>query len=240
MEFTMALQPIVDLDAGRVWGYEALVRGPSGESAATVLAQVTEENRYHFDQSCRVRAIETAGRLFDDDSVKLSINFMPNAVYEPAACIRTSLAAAERVGLARTRLMFEFTEGERVVDIGHLSRIIESYKRFGFITALDDFGAGHAGLALFADLTPDLIKFDMDLIRGIDADCRRQAIIAGACAMARALGTTVLAEGVETDAEVRTLREMGVSLMQGYLFARPEIGRLPPVSMGWPTLAEVA
>ena len=86
------------------------MRGPSGETATSVLSQVTEDNRYQFDQSCRVRAIETAGRLFDDDSLKLSINFMPNAVYDPAACIRTSLAAAKRVGLSRTRLMFEFTE----------------------------------------------------------------------------------------------------------------------------------
>jgi EAL domain-containing protein (putative c-di-GMP-specific phosphodiesterase class I) len=240
MDFTMAFQPIVDVEAGRIWGYEALVRGPSGESAGSVLSQVTDENRYRFDQSCRVRAIETAGRMFDDDQLKLSINFMPNAVYEPAACIRTSLAAAERVGLARDRLMFEFTEQERVMDVAHLSRIVESYKRFGFITALDDFGAGHAGLNLFANLAPDLLKLDMDLIRGIDTDHRRQTIVSAVCAMARALGTAVLAEGIETEAELRALRAMGLSLMQGYLFARPEIGRLPPVKLSSPTLAAVA
>ena len=110
----MAFQPIVDMVERRVWGYEALVRGTNGEGAAAILAQVTEDDRYRFDQLCRVTAIETAGRLFDDPWTKLSINFMPNAVYEPAACIRTSLAAAERVGFARERLMFEFTEDERV------------------------------------------------------------------------------------------------------------------------------
>ncbi len=240
MDFTMAFQPIVDLDAGKVWGYEALVRGPAGEPAHTVLSQVTEQNRYQFDQSCRVKAIETAGRLFDDDGLKLSINFMPNAVYEPAACIRTSLAAAERVGLSRTRLMFEFTEQERVVDVAHLSHIVESYKRFGFITAVDDFGAGHAGLNLLAELSPDLLKLDMDLIREIDADRRRQVIVSSACAMARALGITVLAEGVETEAEARTLRGMGLSLMQGYLFARPEIRCLAPVSFSSFPLTAVA
>ena len=86
-DFTMAFQPIVDLTGGRVWGYEALVRGTDGASAGSVLAQVNDANRYRFDQACRVRAIELAGRLFaNQDDVKLSINFMPNAVYQPAAC----------------------------------------------------------------------------------------------------------------------------------------------------------
>ncbi len=240
MDIVMAFQPIVDLEAGKVWGYEALVRGAAGESAGAVLAQVTEENRYTFDQTCRVKAIETAGRLFDDESLKLSINFMPNAVYQPAACIRTSLAAAQKVGLSRDRLMFEFTEQERVVDVAHVSHIIESYKQFGFITAVDDFGAGYAGLNLLAELRPDILKIDMELIRGIDVDQRRQVIVSGVCAVANALDITVLAEGIETDAEARTLRGMGLSLMQGYLFARPEIQRLPPVTLSSPKLAAVA
>ena len=96
--FEMAFQPIVDVASQRIWGHEALVRGPNGESAASILANVTEDNRYRFDQACRVKAIEAAGRLFDDEDLRLSINFMPNAVYEPAACIRTSLEAARRVG----------------------------------------------------------------------------------------------------------------------------------------------
>src|SRR4051812_23013604 len=91
--FTMAFQPIVDISAGSIWGYEALVRGANGEGAAAVLGQVTEANRYTFDQACRVKAIELAGRLLPRDSTaRLSINFMPNAVYEPRACIKATLA----------------------------------------------------------------------------------------------------------------------------------------------------
>jgi len=121
LEFIMAFQPIVDAEASTVWGYEALVRGPNGEPAPTVLSQVTDENRYRFDQACRVKAIDAAGRLFGDPKLKLSINFLPNAVYEPAACIRTSLAAADRAGLSRSQLMFEFTENERMSDGGHVT-----------------------------------------------------------------------------------------------------------------------
>lgn len=95
-EFRMAFQPIVDLAAQRIWGYEALVRGVNGESAYSILSQVTDDIRYRFDQASRVMAIETAGALFAGRDLKLSINFMPNAVYEPSACIRKSLAAAKR------------------------------------------------------------------------------------------------------------------------------------------------
>ncbi len=235
LDFTMAFQPIVDAAASRVWGYEALVRGPGGEPAPMVLSQVNDENRYRFDQACRVKAIEAAGRLFGDDKLKLSINFLPNAVYEPAACIRTSLAAADRAGLNRSQLMFEFTENERMSDGAHVTRIVEAYKRFGFTTAIDDFGNGYAGMTLLTAFTPDLIKIDMALVRGIDESRSRQVIVTGIVGIARQLGIEVLAEGVETRSEARLLRGLGIALMQGYLFARPEMDRLPLIS--WPMLA---
>jgi EAL domain-containing protein (putative c-di-GMP-specific phosphodiesterase class I) len=232
--FTMAFQPILDTVDGRVWGYEALVRGPEGQSAASILDRVTDETRYRFDQAARVKAIELAGRLFPkDDRTRLSINFMPNAVYEPAACIRASLEAARRVGFEHRRIMFEFTENERFRDIAHVKRIIAEYRRQGFLTALDDFGAGYAGLSLLANFRTDLIKIDMDLLRGIDADAGRGAIVAGLVAIARGLDVSVLAEGVETQAEFDALRDLGITLFQGYHFAKPRFEGLPEVA-GFP------
>ncbi len=166
-EFKMAFQPIVDVAENRIWGYEALVRGPSGESAHSVLSQLTDKELYRFDQAARVMAIETAGRLFVDPRTRLSINFMPNAVYEPRACIRKSLEAARRVNFPASSLMFEFTENERMSDPAHVENIVRTYKALGFWTALDDFGAGYAGLGLLARLQPNLIKIDMELLRGI-------------------------------------------------------------------------
>lgn len=230
--FTMAFQPIVDLAASRVWGYEALVRGTDGEGAAAILGQVDDLSRYAFDQACRVRAIELAAALFPPDDTKLSINFKPNAVYEPAACIRATLEAANRTGFDPTRLMFEFTEDERMRDVGHVRRIIEAYRRMGFLTALDDFGAGYAGLSLLSDLQPDLIKLDMSLLRGIDASPARQAIVRGIVGMTGAMGILVLAEGLETREEVEAVRGLGIDLCQGYYFARPLVGALPEVRLG--------
>jgi EAL domain-containing protein (putative c-di-GMP-specific phosphodiesterase class I) len=229
--FKMAYQPIVDVTQGAVWGYEALVRGADGGSAFGVLSQVSPEMRYRFDQAARVMAIETAGRLFAGRNYRLSINFMPNAVYEPMACIQKSLAAAKRVDFPHQNLMFEFTEDEKMEDVAHVERIVEAYRKLGFWTAIDDFGAGYAGLGLLAKLQPDLIKIDMDLLRNIHQSRAKQAIVAGIVGIARSLDITVLAEGVENDDELTVLRAAGVSLFQGYHFAKPALMALPEVPM---------
>lgn len=229
-EFRMAFQPIVDLGAQRIWGYEALVRGVNGEPAHSVLSQVNDDIRYRFDQASRVMAIETAGALFAGRDLRLSINFMPNAVYEPSACIRKSLAAAKKAQFAHKNLMFEFTENEKMNDPAHVQRIVDAYRKFGFWTALDDFGAGYAGLGLLARLQPDLIKIDMELLRDIHVSPAKQAIIAGIVGIARTLDIKILAEGVENEQELTVLRATGISLFQGYHFAKPALMSLPPVA----------
>ncbi len=226
-EITMAFQPIINLERRSVFAHEALVRGPSGEGAGWVLSQVDDRTRYAFDQTCRVTAIEQAARLgMQEDGAMVSINFLPNAVYEPANCIRATLRAAERVRFPLTSIMFEVTEAEEVRDTGHLSRIIASYKEMGFTVAIDDFGAGFAGLSLLSDFRPDLVKLDMKLVRGIDADAGRRAICRGVINICRDLGIRVIAEGIETEAELSALRDLGISLVQGYLFAKPQVGVL--------------
>jgi EAL domain-containing protein (putative c-di-GMP-specific phosphodiesterase class I) len=220
----MAYQPLVDTATRRIYGYEALVRGPNGESAGSVLSQVTRENVYAFDQACRVKAIHTAAALGLDR--QLSINFMPNAVYHPVACLRLTIAAAAESGFPVERITFEFTENERVHDRAHLKSIVESYRGHGFKTALDDFGAGYAGLSLLADFQPDVIKLDRALVAEIDASKPRRAIVAGVMATANALGLKVVAEGVERREEAATLQDLGITLFQGFLFARPQVERL--------------
>ena len=228
-DFTMAFQPIMDMRTGRPYAYEALVRGMQGESAYSILSQVNDSNRYRFDQACRVKAIEQASNLglLALDDCKLSINFLPKAVYRAETCIRATLEAAERFGFPLERLMFEVTEGERVDDPEHLKSIFAEYHRQGFTTAIDDFGSGYSGLNLLAMFQPDVLKIDMVLTRGIDADPVREAIVAGILLVAKRLDIKVIAEGIETQAECDALLKLGIHLMQGYLFAKPEIGRLP-------------
>jgi len=224
-DISMAFQPIVDVRDRSVFAYEALVRGTSGEPAASVLGRITEANRYAFDQRCRVRAVEMAAAL--GIRTKLSINFLPNAVYEPSRCLRTTLEAARRTGFPVENIIFETTEEERVHDAERLKAIFVEYRHQGFMTAIDDFGAGYAGLNLLADFQPDIVKLDMALIRGIDTDRARQTIVGGIVGICRLLGIKVIAEGVETKDEMVTLLDLGIGLMQGYLFARPGFESLP-------------
>jgi EAL domain-containing protein (putative c-di-GMP-specific phosphodiesterase class I) len=226
--FTMAFQPIVDIESSTVYAYEALVRPVGDGAAADVLALINEENRYSFDQQCRVKAIELAARL-DMDAV-LSINFLPNAVYQPAACLQKTFEAAGRVRFPVERLMFEVTENEPSRDVNHLKSIFTEYKRHGMITAIDDFGAGHSGLNMLADFQPDVLKIDMALTRNVHLDRNRRLITRAVAELCREMNISVVAEGVESIEEAVALRELGVRLFQGYLFARPAIEALPPVS----------
>lgn len=229
----MAFQPIVDTDTDLPFAYEALVRGADGAGAVAVLSKVTDENRYAFDQACRVLAIESAlAAGLMETAAKLSINFLPNAVYSPLACIQLTLNTAQVTGLPIDRLIFEFTENEQMGSPEHVSSIINTYKEIGFNVAIDDFGAGHSGLDMFARFTPDEIKLDMELVRGVDRDARRQAIIRGVVGMCAELNTLVIAEGIETAGEASMLRELGVRYHQGFWYARPEIGSLPTILAG--------
>ena len=231
--FDYAYQPIVDVSTRSVFGHEALVRGPNGEGAPSVLSQVTDQNRYRFDQACRVKAIKTASRLGIEE--RISINFLPNAIYKPEICIRTTLEAARAHGFPLDRIIFEVTEGERVEDGPWLEEILREYKRCGLLTAIDDFGAGYAGLTLLASFQPDLLKIDMELIRHIDRSPARQAIVAGLVPICADLGVRIIAEGIETAGERDFLTDAGIDLMQGYLFSRPVfqgVGAIDPDAWG--------
>ncbi len=237
--FTMAFQPIVDLDESRIDAYEALVRGPAGEGAAHVLNQVSPENAYAFDQACRVKAIELAARLGIDR--QLSINFLPNAVYEPRACIQATLKAAARTGFRLDRLTFEILETEIVNRTGHLLNIISEYRKHGFKVALDDFGTAHSGLLRLAELKPDVVKIDRQLVQDCDKDSTRLAILAGIIRIGADVGTKVIMEGVERRDEVDALHSVGARFIQGFYFAKPTFENIVlDAGIPWPRSSDIS
>ncbi len=117
----MAFQPIIDSEKGIIFSQEALVRGKNQESAYEILSRITNENRYQFDQACRVKAIELASKLKIDSY--LNINFLPNAIYKPESCIRTTFEACQIFQFPSNRIIFEITQGERVHDLEHLTSV---------------------------------------------------------------------------------------------------------------------
>ncbi|QBJ62356.1 EAL domain-containing protein [Pseudoalteromonas sp. DL-6] len=227
-DFTMAFQPIISCKSNTIYGYEALVRGLNNESAFSIISQVNDDNRYTFDQLCRIKAIALASKL--GINTMLSINFLPNAIYKPERCIRTTLEAAKKYNFPTTNIMFEFTEVEKIEDSSHVERVVSYYQELGFKTATDDFGSGYSGLNLLADFQTDIIKLDMALIRNIDKDTKRQTIVRNCLNMFKELNVMALAEGIETVEEYHWLKNAGIDLMQGYLFAKPGFECLPDVN----------
>ncbi|CAA9417638.1 MAG: hypothetical protein AVDCRST_MAG74-2730 [uncultured Pyrinomonadaceae bacterium] len=227
-DFTMAFQPIVDLDNNEIFAQEALVRGLGRQSAGEIISKINNENLYKFDQMCRVKAVRLASKL----NVKshLSINFLPNAVYRPENCLRTTIKAANENNFPLEKIIFEITEVEKVSDNSHLKNIVTEYQRQSFKTAIDDFGAGYSGLNLLSVFQPDYLKLDMELTRAINTNPVKQSIVKGILHVARDLGIAIIAEGIETKDELDTLREFGINLFQGYYFAKPAFESLAEIS----------
>jgi EAL domain-containing protein (putative c-di-GMP-specific phosphodiesterase class I) len=111
--------------------------------------------------------------------------------------------------------MFEVTESEQIQDRQHLKNIFDYYKSTGFITAIDDFGAGFSGLNLISDWQPNIVKLDMNLIRNISEDLTRQHLVDSVVGFAHKVGIDVISEGAGTEQELNTLIKMGIGLFQG-------------------------
>lgn len=193
-----------------------------------MLARVGANGLYRFDQTCRVVAIASAARLGMRE--RLPINFLPSAVNEPAACIRPTLEAARRAHIAPSQLIFEFSEQEPVRQPAHTLKIVRHYRSRQILTAFDDFGAAYSGLSLLAQFLPDIVKLDVELIRGIDANTARQKIVRAMVGLCTTLGVKIVPEGIETRNEFSCVRSLGISLLQGYSIARPVLESLPGIN----------
>jgi len=218
-------QPIFQNDCESPWGYECLMRGVADDGSWLMPKQLLEwaaQERLIFmlDRICRETHIRNAAALLPDD-VAILINFLPTAIYEPSFCLKTTIAAAKSVGIEPNRVIFEVVETEKVGDSDHLAKILDEYRKSGFRVALDDVGSGFAGLMLLADLNPDLIKMDRELVQGAANSEMHRIIVRALVQIARESGCLILAEGVETEAELTLMKSFGVDLFQGFLLGRP-------------------
>jgi EAL domain-containing protein (putative c-di-GMP-specific phosphodiesterase class I) len=225
--FSYAYQPIVDVLTREVFSHEALIRGQGNEPASQVLNKVEEAVKYQFDQASRIAAIQLATSLCLPAHINL--NILPGSLFSPDVSIDATLDAASDSGLPIERLILEVTEGEAIADHAKFAGLLNTYRGMGLKVAIDDFGAGISGLNLLADFQPDQIKIDMNLVRGIERDGPRQAIVRAIMQVCWDLGIDVIAEGVESTEEYLWFARHGVRLFQGYLFAKPGFQTFPEV-----------
>ncbi len=232
--FTHAYQPIYSYEKGSIVSYEVLLRGFNNEPPSAVFEKVPIWQRHEFDQISREKAIKYA---FDNDTFNnkaaccLNLNFMPGSlVYKDGFYAHQTIATANKIGIHSKQLVIEITECEVVNSTAKLKMVLDDLRTAGATISIDDFGAGYSGLNLLADIQPDQIKLDMHLLRGIDTNGPRQSIVRAVNTVCLELGIDVLAEGVETQAELEFLRGIGIQLYQGFLFARPGFECFPCVS----------
>lgn len=226
-EFTFAFQPIADVVTRQIFSYEALIRGAHNEPASHILGQVSPGSMHRFDQDARVKAIVLAAQLGID--CHLNLNMMPLGLISSAESVRSTVEAANRTHFPVEHIVLEVLEGEAIGDPVHFAELINAYRGLGMMVAIDDFGAGYSGLNLLAEFQPDQIKLDMQLVRRIECNGPRQAIVRAVGQVCHDLGIDVIAEGVETVNEYAWLVRNGVHLIQGYLLAKPGFECLPKV-----------
>jgi EAL domain-containing protein (putative c-di-GMP-specific phosphodiesterase class I) len=233
--YTSHFQPIVNAaDAATVFGHEALLRGFGGDNEPIPPGRIFDAAResgllFQLDLAARQSAIRQAVR--HGLRTRIFVNFTPASIYDPAYCLRSTVAAVTDSGLPPYLIVFEVIESERVDNVAHLESILAVYRQAGFRVALDDLGSGYSSLTLMGRIRPDFVKLDRELIRHVDRDPYKAAIAAKLLELAKQLKVRTIAEGVETAGELAWLRRHGADYVQGFLIAPPaeEPARALPV-----------
>ena len=209
------VQPVVDARSGDVVFFEGLTRFASDRTPAEWFDAA---RRAGLDAELELAAAASVLDLLREDrlpaGVPVSVNLSPRAVL--AADLNQLFA-----GLDPTSLVVELTERHPVEDYGALGDLLDPWRGLGLRLAVDDTGAGYAGLQHVLMCAPDLLKLDMALVRGVDVDPVRRALLGAVLLFASETGVDVVAEGVETEGERRALVDLGVPYLQGYLLGEP-------------------
>ncbi|RYF55916.1 MAG: diguanylate phosphodiesterase, partial [Comamonadaceae bacterium] len=216
-----ALQPILDTASGSISCLEVLIRSNTGGSPHDIFSKLSEAELHHLDLHSKVRALELLSRI-GVGNVKVAVNLLPRSLTAVPEAVDLLIHWVAEHNLDPEQLIVEVTEDEAISQFDDFLLALKKLRGAGIGVAIDDFGAGHAGLAMLASFQPEKLKIDRQIITGIDADGPRQAIVRAIVGCCRELGISVVAEGVERIEEWIWLRSAGIRLFQGYLFARPK------------------
>jgi EAL domain-containing protein (putative c-di-GMP-specific phosphodiesterase class I) len=223
---TVAFQPIVSVSDRKVFGYEALMRSTNASfrlPAQLLQAAEQVDGLDALGRAVRARAVDGLSRA--PAGALLFVNLHPRDLADPELTASSSPLTA-----VADRVVLEITERASLSGIKDLADRVEALRQLGFRIAIDDLGAGYAGLTSFAQLEPEIVKLDMSLTRGVDRSTVKQKLIGSFSALCREMGMTIVVEGVETQRECDVLLSLGCDLLQGHLFGRPSF---PPPAPEW-------
>ncbi|NCD25753.1 MAG: GGDEF domain-containing protein [Deltaproteobacteria bacterium] len=228
---TVLFQPIHDFKTGAIMAWEALTRGPRGSAfhspvALFDFAEKTEQ-LFLLEQACRTKAMRTVGKL--GPGQRLFLNIHPRTVVDPGFAPGKTLELLEQFDLVPENIVLEITERHSIKNFTAFHKTLDHYRSQGFRIAVDDAGTGYSGLSTIAALRPDFIKVDMGLVRDVDKDPIRRALMETMVALAERIGSEIIAEGIETRGEASALIDIGVHHGQGYFLNRP---RFPKTESG--------
>lgn len=224
-QITSVYQPILSLDTGDLFGYEALSR----LSASSPIKNIEElfhlacsiHKVWDVEKLCRSKSLENAANK--PSNTKLFLNVDPNIIHDSQFSVGFTNKKLKEYGLHTEDIIFEITERSSIESMEIFTSSIDHYRSQKFKIAIDDFGSGYSGLNRICAFSPDFLKIDMELVRGIDKDSVKRSIVAATIRFCKDLDIKVIAEGIETKDELKELIRLGADYGQGYFLAFPEI-----------------
>ncbi|WP_153134322.1 EAL domain-containing protein [Paraburkholderia agricolaris] len=222
-DLSAVFQPIIDFDGGAILGYEGLIRGPSGTSLEAPFAlfsqALAEGCTLELEQAAARTCIDAFARL--DFDGKLFLNFSAGAIRRLAEARDDTLALLRHRGVDPQRIVIELTEQSTILDVASFVPVISALRTEGAQFALDDYGTANASMNLWVRLQPDVVKIDRFFIHGISSDSLKFEAVRAMQHFANASGARLVAEGIEDEADLIVVRDMGIGCGQGYFFGRP-------------------
>ncbi len=218
-------QPIVNLSTACIHAFESLVRSTSknNNSSPAELFAMADSTGFSFDFDCLCRRIglrDATGRL--PIGSKLFLNCLPSVSLDPAFASDSVEETLGRHEMCPDQIVLEISEKESIENFPVFRESCEHFRRLGFGIAIDDVGAGYASLEAVLELAPDYIKVDRSLVRSVDSHPARRELLRGLETVARRIGAKIIAEGIETGAELSTVRDLGIAYGQGFFLGRPD------------------
>ena len=229
---TAVFQPIIDMGNGGIMGYEGLIRGPSDSPLHAPIALLkTAEMQgrlFELEWLCRKVTLEAFIRL--KLKGRLFLNISPECLIEPLFKDGETLKLIRSLGIDPDRIIIELTEAHPTYDYALLREAVNHYRKMGFRVAIDDLGEGFSNLRLWSELNPDFVKIDMHFVQGINQDSVKHQFVSSIQQIADRTQTKVIAEGIETFAELSVIKNLNIAYGQGYLIGRPNVNPIVSVS----------